>query len=55
MERTVKRLREEPSDMPPDESSIVDDIPNLPVPEVAARHRPTGPKPGKETPAGWRR
>ena len=39
----------------PEESSIVDDVPNLPAPEVSARRKQTGPKPGKETPGGWRR
>jgi hypothetical protein len=53
MERPTKRLPAE-SYAAPDES-IVDDVPNLPTPEVSARRKPTGPKPGKETPGGWRR
>jgi hypothetical protein len=55
MERPMKSVREESSATPPDEASIIDDIPNLPVPDVSARRKPTGPKPGKETPGGWRR
>jgi hypothetical protein len=54
LERRMTRTREEQLS-PPEESSIVDDVPSLPVPDVTARRKPTGPKPGKETPGGWRR
>jgi hypothetical protein len=55
MERPMKSVREESAANPPDESSVIDDIPNVTVPDVSARRKPTGPKPGKETPGGWRR
>lgn len=59
MDRRVKPDREEifsgPEDLSIVAPSIVDDVPNIPEPEVTARRRPTGPKPGKETPGGWRR
>ena len=54
MDRRMKPTRDD-SFAPPEESSIVDDVPSLPEPEVSARRKPTGPKPGKETPGGWRR
>jgi hypothetical protein len=55
MERPMKSVRDESSANPPDESLIIDDAPMLPSPDVSARRKPTGPKPGKETPGGWRR
>ena len=54
MDRRVKPEREE-TFSGPEESSIVDDVPFIPEPEVTARRKPTGPKPGRETPGGWRR
>lgn len=51
MGRRLKTVREETS-IPPDESSIIEDLPERDAP---MRRKPTGPKPGKETPGGWRR
>ena len=55
MDRRMKPVRDDQAEMPPDEASIVDDVPVLPSPDVSARRKPAGPKPGKETPGGWRR
>lgn len=53
-----RRMKSVPEDLFPisGEPLIGDDVPpDPPKPEAAGRRKPTGPKPGRETPGGWRR
>ena len=55
MERRIKPV---PEDSFPifGETLIIDDVPpDTPKREEPGRRKPTGPKPGRETPGGWRR
>jgi hypothetical protein len=58
MERRVRRETADDDFASAPELSLVDDVlPHREAESTAAprRHLPYGPKPGKETPGGWRR